>query len=316
MSLSRREFVAGVAAAGAVAAVPTLSHASASILGHPVDLAYFGSANKYSGLDIKIGYSAIAWHDQDAQAIQDLSTLGVPGIQLRANAVQDFPDPQKLRDLLAQHHLTFVALSSGTAPLDPAKRQETIDTHVKNAKFLHAAGGSYLQVVPASSQGITASAEDLKYEGQFLTEIGKQVAAVGVQASLHNHMGTISQTPAALDAILDAADPQYVKLELDTAHYLQGGGDPAAAIRKYKTRVLFLHLKDVKDAPTKSGYEFVELGQGRVDFPAVFAALGSIRFRGWGIIELDGVRAGEVPTPMESAEISKKFLEQKLGLHV
>jgi inosose dehydratase len=79
---------------------------------------------------------------------------------------------------------------------------------------------------------------------------------------------------------------------------------------------LFLHLKDVKDAPTKGGYEFVELGRGRVDFPAVFAALKAVHFRGWGIVELDGERTGTLPTPMESAQISKKYLEQKLGVHV
>jgi inosose dehydratase len=316
MSPSRREFVVGLAASGAVVTLPSLLAAKASVLRSSADLEYLGNAHNQGALDIKIGFSAIAWHDQDAQAMQDLSTLGVPGIQLRANAVQDFPDPHALRDLLAQHHLTFVALSSGTAPLDPAQRQSTIDGHVKNAKYLHEAGGSYLQVVPASSKGKIASVDDLKYEGELLTEIGKSVAAVAVQASVHNHMGTISQTPQALDAIMDAADPQYVKLELDTAHYLQGGGDPAAAIHKYNKRILFLHLKDVKDAPTKGGYEFVELGRGRVDFPAVFAALKAVHFRGWGIVELDGERTGTLPTPMESAQISKKYLEQKLGVHV
>ena len=80
-------------------------------------------------------------------------------------------------------------------------------------------------------------------------------------------MNTIGQKPEQVDAILDAADSSYVKLELDTAHYAQGGGDPAALIRKYKGRLLFLHLKDTKPAATLNGYEFVELGQGRVNFP-------------------------------------------------
>jgi inosose dehydratase len=129
-------------------------------------------------------------------------------------------------------------------------------------------------------------------------------------------MGTISQTPEGLEAILNAADPKYVKLELDTAHYLQGGGDPAAAVRKYSKRLLFLHLKDVKDAPTKGGYEFVELGEGRLDFPAVFGALKSVNFHGWGIVELDGEHVGAVRAPIESAKISKSYLEQKLGIRI
>jgi inosose dehydratase len=315
MSPSRRDFLIGLAASGAIATDPSLSYAGVGVFDPSADFAFFGGPHNRGGLDNKIGYSAIAWNDQDARAIDDLSALGFPGIQLRANALQDFPDPHALRDLLAQHHLTFVALSSGTAPIDQAARQSTIDTHVKNAKYLHEAGGSYLQIVAASTKGRTFSPEDFKYEGQLLTEIAKSVADLGIQTSLHNHMGTMAQTPQGLDAILDAADAQYVKLELDTAHYLQGGGDPAGAVRQYGKRLLFLHLKDVKDAPTNSGYEFAELGQGRVDFPAVFAALRSIQFRGWGIIELDGQRVGAVHTPIESAQISKQYLA-KLGIRV
>jgi hypothetical protein len=32
---------------------------------------------------------------------------------------------------------------------------------------------------------------------------------------------------------MDAADPRYIKLELDIAHYQQGGGDPVRAYEKY-----------------------------------------------------------------------------------
>src|SRR2546429_7389578 len=34
---------------------------------------------------------------------------------------------------------------------------------------------------------------------------------------------------------------------------------------------------------------FVELGQGKVDLPAVFDALHKVNFRGWAIVELDVV---------------------------
>ena len=89
--------------------------------------------------------------------------------------------------------------------------------------------------------------------------------------------------------------------------------DPAAAIRKYGKRLLFLHLKDVKSASTKSGYEFAELGQGRIDWNAVLAALHDVHFRGWGVVELDGERAGSNLTPKDSAAMSLNFLRQKLG---
>jgi inosose dehydratase len=72
----------------------------------------------------------------------------------------------------------------------------------------------------------------------------------------------------------------------------------------------------VKANSSKSGYEFTELGTGRVDFPAIFDALAGIHFRGWGIVELDGERPGADRTPKESASISKDYLEQKVGVRV
>jgi inosose dehydratase len=105
------------------------------------------------------------------------------------------------------------------------------------------------------------------------------------------------------------------------AHYAQGGGDPAKAIRTYGDRLLFLHIKDVEslapgDAePPSRSYRFVELGRGRVDLPAVFAALKAVRFRGWAIVELDSV-PDKSRTPRDSALISKKYLEEKLRMKI
>jgi inosose dehydratase len=110
-----------------------------------------------------------------------------------------------------------------------------------------------------------------------------------------------------------------VKLELDIAHYQQGGGDPVRAIRQYRDRLLFLHIKDVEDLTTSDSrgraYRFVELGRGRVDLPAVFAALREVKFSDWAIIELDAV-PDKSRTPKECAEISVKYLEENLKLKV
>ena len=134
----------------------------------------------------------------------------------------------------------------------------------------------------------------------------------------HNHLNTLSQGPANMDLILENSDPKYVGLELDTAHLVAGGGDPAKAIEKYHERLLFLHLKDVRDIPADTPkarypFEFVELGRGRVDFPSVFAAVEKVKFRGWAIVELDRV-PDKSRTPKESALISKTYLEQKIGV--
>jgi inosose dehydratase len=105
-----------------------------------------------------------------------------------------------------------------------------------------------------------------------------------------------------------------VKLELDVAHYQQGGGDPVKAVRQYADRLLFLHIKDVDDkAGGAGGYRFVELGRGRVDVKGVFAAMRDVRFRGWAVVELDAV-PDNARTPKESALINKNYLIADCGM--
>jgi inosose dehydratase len=134
-------------------------------------------------------------------------------------------------------------------------------------------------------------------------------------------MNSLGEAPAEVDQIMDAVDPRYVKLELDIAHYDQGGGNSASAIRKYRDRLLFLHIKDVEGLVSAAGadqsrsYRFVELGRGKVDLPAVFKALKDVKFRGWAIVELDGV-PDKTRTPKEAALINKKYLEEKLGMKI
>jgi inosose dehydratase len=303
---------------------PLLHKAAAEVAGParlypPMDLSLFDTPLHRGAWDLRVGYAAITWDGRDGEAMEQIAAVGYPGIQLRANVLKEHPDAKTLEAALAAHKLIFVALSSGGTQLDPAKEKEMLDEHTQHAKYLHAAGGKYLQVIGAGNPKSGAAnwtAADYKRQGYLLTEVGKRAAEYGIQTGFHNHMNTIGQAPEATDAIMDAADPKYVKLELDVAHYLQGGGDPAAAVRKYQRRLLFLHLKDTKPSPSAhDGYEFAELGQGRVDFKALLAALKETHFRGWGIVELDGERPGSKRTPEESARMSKQYLES-LGVRV
>ena len=325
MSTSRRAFLAGLAGAGALAAVPRAARANLAPaplldpIGDPIypsmDLSAFDVPLHHGETDIRLGCSAITWSDNAAQAIADIAADGFAGIQLRAPTLDQYPDPHALRDLLAQNKLNFVALSSGVASIDPAVRQSQLETHVKHAQYVHDAGGLYLQLIASqatATQKFTAA--DYKLQGEIFTEIGRRVSDYGVRLGFHNHMNSVGQPPEAIDAILENSDPNYLHLELDVAHYLQGGGDPAAAIRKYGRRILFMHFKDVKNAQNTSGYEWQELGQGRIDFPAVFAALHDIHFRGWGIVELDRVPTGSNLSPKDANAMSLRYLHDKFGV--
>src|SRR5215472_1082009 len=241
--VSRREFLTGL---GALAAASTVSRIPAYALFDPplyppIDLSYFDTPITPAPAEIRIGYAAITWNGNDRQAVDDISDLGFHGIQLRANALKEFGSPGELRDLLEKHKLTMVALSSGNVRIDSVVEADEIAKHLANAKFVHDAGGLYLQVTDQKPKDRGVTAADFKSLGRLLTEIGKRTADLGVSLGYHNHMGTLSERPEDLDRILDAADPRYVKLELDVAHYFQGGGGPAKAIEKYRDRLLFLH---------------------------------------------------------------------------
>jgi inosose dehydratase len=319
MRVPRRNFLGGMAAFAATAScVPMEVLQARELLYPPIDLSHFDTPISSAPSEIRLGYAAITWGGNDRQAIDDIAALGFPGIQLRSNCIEEFGSAATVRDLLEKHKLIFVALSSGGLSVDRNESEE-ITKHTAHAKFVHDAGGLYLQVTDDRPKDRAITSADYKRLGQLLTELGKRTADLGISLGYHNHMGSMGEHPEGVDQILEAADPRYAKLELDIAHYFQGGGDPVKAIEKYSDRLLFLHIKDVErlqgnSDPSKS-YRFVELGRGQVDIPAVFDALHKVNFRGWAVVELDGV-PDKTRTPKESAEISKKYLEEKLGMTV
>lgn len=267
---------------------------------------------------IRFGYAAITWNGNDRQAIDDIAALGFRGIQLRQPAVDQWGDrPAELKDLLAQHRLRFVALSSGTVSLETIGQPETLDLHVRHAQFVHAVGGRYLQVIDERPRGRDPFAEDYGLMGRWLTDLGRRCADLGISLGYHHHMGALGEKPDEVARILDAADPSYVRLILDTAHYRQAGGNPAEAVHRHAGRLLFLHIKDLESpmpGQAPDSYRFVELGRGKVNFKSVFAALDAVRFDGWAIVELDSV-PDSARTAKESGAIARRYLES-LGMKI
>lgn len=301
MTTTRREFLGMVGAAGTVAL-------------------FGGKGLAATAADIRFGYAAITWQEKDLEAIRDIGELGFPGIQLRSPIVKEYGDkPEALEALLDEHKLTMVALSSGNVRIDPAFEKDELELHASHARFVKAVGGLYLQLTDARpTRDLTR--DDYTRLGRMLTEIGKRSADIGVPVGYHNHMSAIGERPDEVRWILEAADPRFVKLELDIAHYQMGGGDPVRAIHDYKDRLLFLHIKDLETpVPGATGdltrsYRFVELGRGQVDLPGVFKALTDVQFNGWAVVELDRV-PDDARSPKESAGIAKAYL-QKLGYTV
>jgi inosose dehydratase len=299
---TRRYFLTGTAALSAAAALP------------------FPTRGAAATQQIQFGYASITWNGHDQQAIEDIAAVGFPGIQLRSNILPEFgTKPEALRNILDAHNLKFVALSSGNIDIDGDSSAE-VAKHAEHAKFVHDAKGMYLQILDARPKNRTVTRADYDKLGATLTALGKRTNDLGIPLGYHNHMGSMSETPEGLDWILAASDPKYVHLELDIAHYFQGGGDPVNAIEKYSERLVFMHIKDVEKltpsgTPPGPSYRFVELGRGQVNIKAAMEALKRVGFKGWAIVELDAV-PDNARTPKESAVINKMYVEQTLGYKI
>src|SRR5256886_2920248 len=198
---------------------------------------------RISRAHIRFGYAAITWGGNDRQAIDDIAALGFRGIQLRQAAARRGGDrPAELKQLLADRKLTLMALSSGDVSLDPAAEQDLLAQHARHARFVHDVGGRYLQVIDQRPRDRDPVPEDFRRMGRLLTEIGRRSADLGIPLGYHNHMGALGQSPAEVARVLDAADPKFVRLELDTGHYQLAGGEPAEAITKHHDRIIFQYI--------------------------------------------------------------------------
>lgn len=304
-SFGRRSFLVGTGATGLVAGFSRGALAAAAAKPGP----------------ISFGYATITWRDKPVKtAIAEIAAAGFRGVQLRLDTLEQFPDPAELKGELERAKLTFACFSGGSPSADVAKRAEDIEKFMKGAKYAKAAGALCIQTTSPKRPAGAAPVDKALLKGfaETLNELGKRTGELGLPLAVHPHMDQIVERPEEVEAVLAASDPKHVKFLLDIAHYQQGGGDPVKAIKTHGKRLGMLHIKDVADNPEAKAdekkYRFVELGQGKVDLKAVFAALKSVGYRGWAVVELDAPAKGR--EPKDTATASKAYLEKTLGVTV
>jgi inosose dehydratase len=122
----------------------------------------------------------------------------------------------------------------------------------------------------------------------------------GFEPVFHPHAGTYIETAGEIDRLMGRIDGSLVGLCLDTGHFRYGGAVPARAIRDYAGLVRHVHLKDCHTSVLRSvaarGADlpaalhdgvFCRLGSGDADIAASVAALRSIDYGGWLVVEQD-----------------------------
>ncbi|MEE1145341.1 MAG: TIM barrel protein, partial [Bacteroidaceae bacterium] len=101
---------------------------------------------------------------------------------------------------------------------------------------------------------------------ELLPYVEQKVKEYDIRIAIHLHGPDMKLYPDATDIWNNVKDlDPRMGMCLDIGHNLRNGQDPIADLKRYKSRVFDIHLKDVTDC-TKAG-RAIELGRGRIDFP-------------------------------------------------
>jgi inosose dehydratase len=267
---------------------------------------------------MKLGYHTITWggvvghpagvtsvkdlyylaHGSTERALADIADAGYTGIELFDGNLVEYGDRRdEFRGLLRTHGLELVAVYCGANFVFREILTEELWRIDRAAELAADLGAEHLVLGGGASRAAGQAPEDLDRLAEGVAAAGDIADRYGLTPSYHPHLGTIVETPDALDAIMEKID---MGLCPDLAHLAAGGGDPAAIIRRYHDRIPYVHLKDLSRATQR----FMPLGAGDLDLADVVAALGEIAYDGWMTVELDEY-AGD---PAEAARQSRAFL--------
>jgi len=163
-------------------------------------------------------------------------------------------------------------------------------------------GNKYV-VCPYMPEEMRGSASQWREAAETLSEIGAKCREKGLILCYHNHAFEFQKFDGkyGFDILYESSDPECLKAEIDTFWVKFGGGDPAEYIRKLAGRCPLIHLKDMGE----DGKTFMEVGEGIMDFQAIFDASekGGVE---WYIVEQDVCQRPS----LESARISFENLRR------
>lgn len=185
--------------------------------------------------------------------------------------------PEALRAALADAGLDLasahVALADlRAAPEDVANAHRTLGTPMLVVPWLAPADR------PTDLQGWTALGEELD-------ALGGRLADVGMRLAYHHHDFELERhgDRDGLSALLDAAAPERLSVELDSGWLLAVGHDPAQWVSAWGERVARLHLKDVD---LDRSPPWVDVGDGALDLTGLLIA-ADVAGVEWVLVEHD-----------------------------
>ena len=203
-------------------------------------------------------------------SVRDLMKADLPGTVARVAAIGykevEFAGyfgrtPAQIRDLLRQNgltspstHLSFDSLtSSWQKQLDDAK----------------AAGHEWVTIAYIAEEK-RKTLDDWKRIADLFNRSAAQAKSADLRFAYHNHDFEIRPIDGTrpLDLLLTSTDPKLVDFEMDLYWVVFGGGSPIDFFNRYPKRFKMVHVKDSAGPPDN---KMVDVGQGKINFPQIFA---------------------------------------------
>ncbi len=231
------------------------------------------------------------WQGQVTDILAWLAGAGYAGIEITNHMIGQFYDQpdNKFADELEKRNLKLAAFAYATTGFtDPDRWHEDMAGARRAIEFLGHFTEPRLGLGGAAHPSRQNARQKLDQAIRFYNEAGRMGTDLGISVNVHphSHHGSLLESVDEYAYLMDHLDPRYVSLGPDTGHIVRGGQALMACLQTYISRITHLHLKDV----TATG-EWVALGEGVCDFPAVLALLESINYGGWLVAEEESAAA-------------------------
>ena len=289
-------------------------------------------------MSVRLGINPIGWTNDCMPWLGDFISLdtclaearkaGFSGVELG----RKFPrSARELAPILKKHGLKLVSgwYSANLMERDARAEIAAMKDHLTLLRqlgsevmvFAETSGEIINQVgAPISRRPKVKNAAGWKSLGSRFTEVARYMRDNGVQMAVHHHMGTVVESQADVDRLLENSG-EAVGLLLDTGHMTFAGGDPIAVARKYADRIKHVHCKDIRRyalaACKQRDVSFSEAvlcgiftapGDGLVDFKSVFDILAKGKYSGWLVQEAE--QDPRVAHPASYAALGRAHMAQ------
>jgi len=231
-----------------------------------------------------------AWRGSVDDILAAVADAGYQGVEITNTMIREYADrPVEFAAALARRGLALAAFAYATTGFtDPGRRPEDLAGARRALEFVRSFPEPRLGLGGAASPSREGARDKLDRAIAFYNEVGRLGAEMGVSVNVHphSHYGSLLEPAEEYQYLLDRLDPRYVSFGPDTGHIVRGGQDLLVCLRAHLPRITHLHLKDAN-----ADREWVALGDGICDFPAVLSLLNTAGYNGWLVAEEESADA-------------------------